>query len=119
MLFYFCTLSRSCNFKINQFQFSDVRYEIWNARNYTSESDCESKITYLTSHIFCLGDVSSLDFLIVRLGMAWGEGDMIDKGIKKRLKKIQKEIKKVKKELGKTELRPCQNDAELKYGVPH
>jgi len=42
------------------------------------------------------------------------ESDMIDKGAKKRLKKIQKEIKKVKKELGKTELRPCQNDAELK-----
>ena len=38
---------------------------------------------------------------------------MIDKGAKKRLKKIQKEIKKVKKELGKIELRPCQNDAEL------
>ena len=47
---------------------------------------------------------------------AWvgvGEDDMIDKGTKKRLRKIQKEIKKVKKELGKLELRPCQNDAEL------
>jgi septal ring factor EnvC (AmiA/AmiB activator) len=39
---------------------------------------------------------------------------MIDKKTKKRLKKIQKEIKKVRKELGKIELRPCQNDVELK-----
>ena len=38
---------------------------------------------------------------------------MIDKDTKKRLKKVQKEIKKVKREFGKTELRPCQNDAEL------
>lgn len=40
---------------------------------------------------------------------------MIDRETKKRLKKIQKEIKKVKKDLSKTELRPCQNDAELRY----
>jgi septal ring factor EnvC (AmiA/AmiB activator) len=39
---------------------------------------------------------------------------VIDKQAKKRLKKIQKEIKKVKKQLGKIELRPCQNDAELR-----
>ena len=39
---------------------------------------------------------------------------MLDKETKKKLKKIQKEIKRVKKELNKIELRPCQNDAELK-----
>jgi septal ring factor EnvC (AmiA/AmiB activator) len=41
------------------------------------------------------------------------ENYMIDKDTKKRLKKVQREIKKVKKEFGRTELRPCQNDAEL------
>jgi septal ring factor EnvC (AmiA/AmiB activator) len=39
---------------------------------------------------------------------------MIDKETKKRLKKIQKEIKKVRREISKAELRPCQNDADLK-----
>jgi len=39
---------------------------------------------------------------------------MIDKDTKKRLKRIQKEIKKLKKDLDKLELRPCQNDVELK-----
>ena len=40
--------------------------------------------------------------------------EMLDREAKKRLKKIQREIKKVKKDLSKTELRPCQNDAELR-----
>jgi septal ring factor EnvC (AmiA/AmiB activator) len=39
---------------------------------------------------------------------------MIDKETKKRLKKIQKDIRRVKKEISKAELRPCQNDADLK-----
>jgi septal ring factor EnvC (AmiA/AmiB activator) len=39
---------------------------------------------------------------------------MIDKEAKKRLKRIQKDIKKLKKDLDKLELRPCQNDEELK-----
>jgi peroxiredoxin family protein len=42
------------------------------------------------------------------------EREMIDKATKKKLKKIQREIKKAKKELDKVELRPCQNDADLK-----
>ena len=40
--------------------------------------------------------------------------DMIDKEAKKRLKRIQKEIKKLRKKFDKIELRPCQNDAELR-----
>ena len=39
---------------------------------------------------------------------------MIDKEAKKKLKRIQKNIKKLKKDLDKLELRPCQNDEELK-----
>ena len=39
---------------------------------------------------------------------------MIDKKAKKRLKEIEKEIKKLKKDLHKLELRPCQNNVELK-----
>jgi septal ring factor EnvC (AmiA/AmiB activator) len=39
---------------------------------------------------------------------------MLDKATRKRLRKIQKEIKRVRRELDKIELRPCQNDAELK-----
>ena len=39
---------------------------------------------------------------------------MVDKAIRKKLKKIKKEINQLKKEYKKVEFRPCQNDVELK-----
>ena len=47
-----------------------------------------------------------------RMGIKANE--MIDKDSKRKLKRIQKEIKKLKREVDKTELRPCQCDADLK-----
>jgi len=39
---------------------------------------------------------------------------MMDKETRKNLKRIEKEIRKIKDKFRKIELRPCQNDLELK-----
>jgi len=38
---------------------------------------------------------------------------MVNKEVKKKIKKIQNEINQLEKELKETELRPCQGDADL------